>query len=113
MHRPSYSRALYFVFLLLCAGCADTDPYEKQGIWHPEGTNENNLRAMIAVPSDLVQGVGDGHGNSRQAVMAIERLRQDKVKDLPASGIAAFNVNSSGSGSGSSGAGASTSTGGQ
>ncbi len=89
--------------LLGLAGCADTDPYSREGIWRPSGTNEANLRAMVANPADLARGVGDGMGDSHQAEAAIERLRADKVKALPASGIAQISVTggSSGSGSGS------------
>jgi type IV pilus biogenesis protein CpaD/CtpE len=103
--------SLFLGLLLLSTGCTSTDPYEREGVWHPQGSNEANLRAMVAIPADLAQGVGDGHGNSQQAEAAIERLRTDKVKALPASGIAEFNTNSSGAGA-SGGAGAAL-TGGQ
>ncbi len=95
-------KALLVGVILLASGCAATDPYKREGVWHPNGSNDSNLRAMVAIPSDLVRGVGDGRGNSQQAEAAIERLRQDKVKALPASGIAEFNVSNSGSGSSAS-----------
>jgi hypothetical protein len=103
--------SLFLGLLLLSTGCAATDPYEREGVWHPNGSNETDLRAMVAMPSDLVQGVGDGHGNSQQAEAAVERLRTDKVKPLPASGVAQITVNASGAGT-SGGAGAAL-TGGQ
>ena len=69
------------------AGCAVTDPLDREGLWRPIGANEFNLRLMVAVPSDLVQGVSassaDGHGAAR----AVQRLRQDRVKPLPNVGI--------------------------
>jgi type IV pilus biogenesis protein CpaD/CtpE len=111
MPRLPTSIPLVASVVLLVAGCAATDPYEKEGVWHPAGTNEANLRAMVAIPSDLVSGVGDGHGNSQQAEVAVERLRADKVKDLPASGVAQFST--TGSSGGSSSGGSSASTGGQ
>lgn len=69
------------------AGCAVTDPLDREGLWQPIGVNEFNLRLMVAVPSDLVQGVSassaDGHGAAR----AVQRLRLDRVKPLPNVGI--------------------------
>ena len=42
------------ILLLLALSCCDhTDPYLRAGVWHPNAANEANLRAMIAVPSDL------------------------------------------------------------
>ncbi len=111
MSNVPHQISLFLGLLLLSTGCAATDPYEREGIWHPSGSNAANLSAMVAIPSDLVQGVGDGRGNSQQAEAAIERLRTDKVKALPASGIAEFNTNSSGAAA-SGGAGAAL-TGGQ
>jgi type IV pilus biogenesis protein CpaD/CtpE len=95
---------LFISVLLALAGCAETDPYEREGVWRPNGANDANLRAMVANPADLARGVGDGRGNSQQAEAAIERLRADKVKALPASGIAQINVSGS-SGGGGAGSG--------
>jgi hypothetical protein len=91
------------------AGCSmdETDPYTRQGAWRPNGANDTNLRAMLVNPADLGRGVGDGQGNSQQAEAAIERLRADKVKPLPASGIAQITVSGS-SGAAAGGAGAGT-----
>lgn len=69
------------------AGCAVTDPLYQEGLWRPTGANEANLRLMVAVPSDLAQGVAargaDGHGAAR----AVDRLRRGQVKPLPNVGI--------------------------
>ena len=49
------------VFGLLAAlgGCAGLlDPYEREGTWSPNGTNDDNLRAMVVNPVDLQHGTG-------------------------------------------------------
>lgn len=78
------SRILLLAPLLLAAaGCSVTDPLQREGLWRPTGANEANLRLMVAMPSDLVQGVAardaDGHGAAR----AVERLRAGRVRPLP------------------------------
>jgi hypothetical protein len=74
--------------LLLMAGCDITDPYTREGVWRPDGTNDLNLRAMVVSPSDLVRGVGSPGGNGQQAAAALERQRTDKMRPLPDSAIA-------------------------
>ena len=80
--------ALAFALLPALAGCAVTDPLTQEGLWHPTGANEANLRLMVAAPSDLARGVAargaDGHGAAR----AVDRLRRGRVKPLPDVGIA-------------------------
>jgi len=73
--------------LLAAAGCDTTEPYKRIGAWNPNGANDTNLLAMVASPSDLVRGVGDGRGNAQMAAAAVDRLRRDAVKPLPMSGI--------------------------
>ncbi len=110
--RRAGARMMGISALLVLVGCADTDPYTREGVWRPSGTNEANLRAMVANPADLARGVGDGTGDSQQAEAAIERLRADKVKALPASGIAQINITGGGSNSGGSGGGSGAGAGG-
>jgi hypothetical protein len=100
--------ALCLGLSLAMGGCAFTDPYERAGVWRPSGSNEANLIAMVKTPSDLVQGVGDGLGNGQLAAAAIERLRADKVKPLPDSGLAQISLSGSGAGAGGTGTGAGT-----
>jgi hypothetical protein len=70
--------------VLLVAGCgAAVDPTQREGTWRPSGANAANLRAMIAEPSHLRQGVSDPTGRGRQATNAIERLEDDELKPLP------------------------------
>jgi hypothetical protein len=91
--------------LLLCllafgvAGCGVIDPYKREGTWRPNNSNEDNLRAMVAVPSDLVRGVSGSEGTGQQAAAALDRLRNDKVRKLPDSGLAQVTPVSTGSGS--------------
>lgn len=84
------ARMKYPVLLLVLAGagCASTDPYQRPGMWHPAGVNDANLRAMVAVPSDLVVGAPSGPGGGGQAAAALDRARHDRVRPLPASAIA-------------------------
>ena len=65
------------------AGCAVTDPLEREGLWRPIGANDANLRLMVAVPSDLVQGVAAPNSDGDGAARAVRRLRRDRVKPLP------------------------------
>ena len=69
--------------LLLSACGSMVDPTEREGTWTPRGVNDANLRAMIADPAHLEQGVGDPRGRGRQAANAIERLEDDALKPLP------------------------------
>jgi len=80
-------RPLFCAALLAIAGCAATDPYEREGVWRPNNANEANLRAMVAVPSDLVVGVSSP-SSGQQAAAALDRYRNDKVRLLPDSAIA-------------------------
>ena len=98
--------------LLAMGGCAFTDPYERAGVWRPNGANDANLIAMVKTPSDLVQGVGDGLGNGQLAAAAIERLRADKVKPLPDSGVAQISLSGSGAAVNGAGTGGSAGPGG-
>ena len=69
--------------LLGLVGCAELDPLTREGVWRPVGANEANLRAMVAVPSDLVYGVAARSSDGQQAARAMERLRTDRVYPLP------------------------------
>ncbi len=69
--------------LLLLAGCAATDPYQREGVWRPTGLPKLNFEAQVARPADLVQGRGTEFAEGDTAAQAVERLRQGKVKPLP------------------------------
>lgn len=66
------------------AGCGPAfDPYQAEGRWRPSGSNEANLRTMLAEPRDLVAGRGTAQADGHLAASAVERLREDKVRPLP------------------------------
>lgn len=68
---------------LILGACTLADPLEREGTWRPTRVNDANLRAMIADPAHLRQGVGEPSGRGRQATDAIERLEDRKLDPLP------------------------------
>lgn len=89
--------ALLLPTLLLLSGCNQIDPYTRDGTWRPTGANEANLRAMVAVPADLVTATPASPADGTLAAAALNRLRHDLVRPLPDSGAAQFVTVSSGS----------------
>jgi hypothetical protein len=85
------------LLLIVLAGCAQTDPYRREGAWHPNGANDSNLRAMIVVPSDLVLGARASPTAGELATAPMSRLYHDKVRPLPDTGLAQIVPVSSGS----------------
>lgn len=67
---------------LLLAGCHVTDPLYRPGLWHATGANDANLRAMVAVPSDLAWGAAAPGGDGHLAARAVQRLRQGRTRPL-------------------------------
>lgn len=78
------------------AGCAELDPLTKEGAWRPVGANDINLRAMVAVPGDLVIGRAARDSDGNRAARAVDRLRTDQVYPLPAAGISKIGSSSAG-----------------
>ncbi len=74
--------------LLAAAGCDRTDPYQREGVWRPNGANDINLRAMVMVPSDLAVATPPARDDGGMAAAAVARLRLDNVHPLPDSGVA-------------------------
>ena len=74
--------------LMLAAGCDGIDPYRREGVWRPSGVNEHNLTVMAVRPQERVRGTGEEGAYGATASGAVERLRADRVKPLPDSGIA-------------------------
>jgi type IV pilus biogenesis protein CpaD/CtpE len=92
--------------LLGVAGCGPAyDPLSREGLYYPTHTNHQNLTLMVANPADLVRGTGSASADGQLAAAAVDRLRTDKVKKLPASDIATLSAGTSGDNS-SSGSGA-------
>ncbi|MBR0664240.1 hypothetical protein GXW71_07710 [Roseomonas hellenica] len=79
----TWSRAALALALLTASGCA-VDPFAREGVWRPSAVNETNLRAMVADPRDLQQGVGEPGANGAAAAAAVQRLLEDRVRPLPA-----------------------------
>ena len=97
-----------FGFLLGTAACGPAyDPLTREGLYVPAHTNRANLTLMVANPGDLVRGTGATGGDGQIAAAAVDRLRNDKVKKLPASDISQISTGNSGdnntSGSGGGG----------
>ena len=85
------------LLLLAVAGCDQVDPYSRPGVWRPHGSNDANLRAMVVVPSDLVLATPTARADGGLAAAALTRLRRDRVRPLPDSGVAQIVPVSSGS----------------
>jgi hypothetical protein len=75
--------ALLLPLLVALAGCNQIDPYTRPGNWRPNGANEANLRAMVAVPADLAAATPAGPADGHRAAAAVARLRNDTVRPLP------------------------------
>lgn len=69
--------------LLLLAGCAETDPYLRPGMWQPSGVNNINLAAMVANPNDLIRGRGNRGVYGAQATAPVARLWSGVLTPLP------------------------------
>jgi hypothetical protein len=88
-------RAAGLFLLLGLAACQQTDPYQREGVWRPNGANDANLRAMVAVPADLAAATPAGPADGSLAAAALARLRHDQVKPLQDSGLAQITVGGS------------------
>jgi len=97
MSRTSISRLGWVAVALLgMAGCSEIDPLTKEGTWHPTGANDANLRAMVAVPSDLAFGRSARTADGEQAARAVDRLRSGRVYPLQSIGTSKVGQISSG-----------------
>lgn len=92
--RLSQATALPVALLLLStAGCsylfnAKTDPLTREGVWTPNHSNRSNLVAEVVAPADLTRGTGDASTDGQRAAVAVDRLRNNKVRLLPNAGLA-------------------------
>ena len=90
-------------FALGCLGtltACGPDPLYREGSWNPSHVNGANLTLMVANPADLRKGSGTTLSDGQIATAAIERLRMDKVKKLPASDVATIATGNSGDNNG-------------
>lgn len=74
--------------LLVMPGCDAFDPYKRDGNWRPAQVNAGNLAALVVNPDELRRGTGATGAVGFTAAGAIDRLRADRVKPLPDTGIA-------------------------
>ncbi|TDH59608.1 hypothetical protein E2C06_26555 [Dankookia rubra] len=81
-------RLLLALPLLAATGCAQFDPYRREGTWRPSAANEQNLATMAVAPAERVRGTGAAGAMGFTAAGAIERLQADRVKPLPDTGVA-------------------------
>jgi len=89
--------ALLLPLLVALTGCNLTDPYIRAGNWRPNGANDANLRAMVAVPADLAVATPASPADGKLAASAVARLRTETVRPLPDSGLAEITPISGGS----------------
>jgi type IV pilus biogenesis protein CpaD/CtpE len=82
----------------LLAGCAQTDPLTREGVWRPTHVNRADITLMAANPADLVRGTGETTSSGVMAAAAIDRLYTNKLKKLPDSGLSQIQVTNSGGG---------------
>jgi hypothetical protein len=84
-------RRLSLLLLALVAGCSPDYPLDKPGTWHLEidghSANDNNLRAMIVNPHDLVEGQGATTTLGAEAGRPVKRLLAGKRTPLPESNL--------------------------
>jgi hypothetical protein len=92
-------RRLCFLLLLTPGlfGCTQIDPYTRTGSWRPHQVNTANLAAMVANPNDLARGVEPAHADAQMATDAVDRLRHDRVRPLPRTGVSDLEPTSTGS----------------
>jgi hypothetical protein len=84
------------VAILAVAGCEDYDPLYRDGVWHPMHVNRTDLTLMAANPADLVRGHGTQTTDGQVAAAAVQRLHDNKVKNLPEAGLSDVTTKSQG-----------------
>ncbi len=109
MRTPFTTTATLGALLALAACGPQYDPISREGLYQPLHANRANLALQVANPADLVRGTGRTTADGQLAAAAVDRLRQDKVKKLPASDISTIAAGVSGeNGGGGAGGGSGT-----
>lgn len=91
--------AALLLSLALLGGCTEIlDQQNRDGAWRPSGANDHNLLLMVAQPNEIRSGTGGSGTDGQTAAAAVERLRTDRVRPLPASSFT--NLGNQGSGGG-------------
>jgi type IV pilus biogenesis protein CpaD/CtpE len=66
-----------------CGADSDyVDPYKKPYAWYPTDAPTSNLAAQLVNPRDLVVGRGEREGDAKQSSLAVERVWQDRPKQI-------------------------------
>ena len=88
-HQRVFRISLFFVTGFLLTACAP-DPIDNKGTWRvpPKGftSNDENLRAMLVNPKDLVRGHGETSSVGATASGAAQRQLTNQRYPLPSSG---------------------------
>lgn len=64
------------------AGCSNRDPYKRDDVWYPTGSNAANLAIQVADPADLAGGRGNPKQASTAQVKSVNRVFEDTPKAL-------------------------------
>ncbi|MBR0680580.1 hypothetical protein GXW74_08785 [Roseomonas eburnea] len=88
------------LLLVLLGGCEAIDPYTRAGNWRPLHANEANLRVHVADPAMLDRGIDDPRSDGQVAAAAVHRHRNDRLRALPASGVARLQASGQGGAAG-------------
>jgi hypothetical protein len=98
---------LLFVLSVALTACAhNTDSIARLNAEPLGHTNQSNIAAMVANPSDLLRGHGSGSVDSAVSVAPIDRLEADHMKPLPNPGGSSGGASGGGGGGSGSAGGA-------
>ena len=96
-HAPLPRPWLLGFCLVALGGCQNvTDPYMREGVWRPNNSNGLNFELQVARPADLLARREAMDSDGESAAAAVDRLRKDKIRPLPASSLSP--IGSSGGG---------------
>ncbi len=102
--RRTIMRGAALLLALTVSACGpEYDPLTRPGVWEASHVNRANLTLTAASPADLVRGTGTSATEGVSQVSAVERLRTDKVKKLPDSGLTDLQITSTGNNNQTSG----------
>ena len=76
------TRTILVMSIGLIAGCTRLQPYNRDDVWYPTGSNAGNMAAMAVRPSDLIHGRNGDEGDAHQAVLGINRVWGGQAKML-------------------------------
>ncbi len=98
------ARIVAGLMMVACvAGCTETDPYHREGMWKPTGVNTLNLASMLDNPNDLVRGRGARGTPGVEAALGVQLYWADNPKPLPSTTSRSTSVYFGGGGGGGGG----------